>query len=45
MRTCRGCGVGPLTCLRHVLTELRQRCEVADIGDLLSLYLSKTAGG
>ena len=34
------CGVDPLTWLRHVLTELPQREEAADIGDLLPFNLS-----
>lgn len=40
MLTCRACGVDPLTWLRHVLTELPQREEAADIGDLLPFNLS-----
>ncbi|MBX5212595.1 IS66 family transposase [Rhizobium sp. NZLR11] len=43
MLTCRACGVDPLTWLRHVLTELPQREEAADIGDLLPFNLSKTS--
>ncbi|MFA1676764.1 transposase domain-containing protein, partial [Rhizobium mongolense] len=42
MLTCRACGVDPLTWLRHVLTELPQRDEAADIGDLLPFNFSKT---
>lgn len=41
MLTCRACGVDPLTWLRHVLTELPQREETADIGDLLPFNFSK----
>lgn len=43
MLTCRTCGVDPLTWLRHVLTELPQRDEAADIGDLLPFNFSKTS--
>lgn len=43
MLTCRACGVDPLTWLRHVLTELPQRNETADIGDLLPFNFSKTS--
>jgi transposase len=43
MLTCRACGVDPLTWLRHVLSELPQREEAADIGDLLPFNLSKTS--
>ncbi len=42
MLTCRACGVDPLIWLRHVLTELPQRGEATDIGDLLSFNFSKT---
>jgi hypothetical protein len=42
MLTCRACGVDPLSWLRHVLTELPQRDEAADIGDLLPFNYSKT---
>lgn len=40
--TCRACGVDPLSWLRHVLTELPQRDEAADIRDLLPFNYSKT---
>lgn len=43
MLTCRACGVDPLTWLRQVLTELPQREEAADIGDLLPFNLFKTS--
>jgi len=43
MLTCRACGVDPLTWLRHVLTELPQREEAADIGDLPPFNFSKTS--
>ena len=43
MLTCRACGVDPLAWLRHVLTELPQRTEAADIGDLLPINFSKNA--
>ncbi|MDL2410419.1 transposase domain-containing protein, partial [Rhizobium calliandrae] len=43
MLTCRACGVDPLAWLRHVLTELPQRDEAADIGDLLPINFSKTS--
>ncbi|MDD1501136.1 IS66 family transposase [Agrobacterium sp. CNPSo 3708] len=43
MLTCRACGIDPLTWLRHVLTELPQRDEAADIGDLLPFNFSKTS--
>jgi transposase len=42
MLTCRACGVDPLTLLPHMLTELPQRDEAADIGDLLPFNFSKT---
>jgi len=42
MLTCRACGVDPLAWLRHVLTELPQRGEAAEIGDLLPFNFSKT---
>jgi transposase len=42
MPTCRACGVDSLSWLRHVLTELPQRDEAADISDLLPLNYSKT---
>ena len=35
MLTCRACGVEPFAWLRHVLTELPQRPDNADIDDLL----------
>ncbi|HEY0121503.1 MAG TPA: transposase, partial [Rhizobium sp.] len=35
MLTCRACDVEPLAWLRHVLTELPQRPQDADIDDLL----------
>lgn len=35
MLTCRACGAEPLAWLRHVLTELPQRADDADITDLL----------
>jgi hypothetical protein len=35
MLTCRACGVDPLIWQRHVLAELPQRDDNADIGDLL----------
>ncbi len=41
MLTCRACGVEPLTWLRHVLTQLPQRHEAADIVDLLPFNFSK----
>lgn len=41
MLTCRACGVDPLTWLRHVLTELPQRGQAAEIGDLLPFNFSK----
>ncbi|MEF0944373.1 transposase domain-containing protein, partial [Rhizobium sp. BR 362] len=43
MLTCRACGVDPLTWLRQVLTELPQRDETADIGDLLPFNFSKNS--
>ncbi len=43
MLTCRACGVDPLTWLRYALTELPQRDETADIGDLLPLKFSKAS--
>ena len=42
MLTCRACGVEPLAWLRHVLTELPQRTEDADVGDLLPFNFPKT---
>ena len=41
MLTCRACGVEPLAWLRHVLTELPQRTEGADIDDLLPFNFPK----
>ncbi|MER9616980.1 transposase, partial [Mesorhizobium sp. M0207] len=41
MLTCRACGVEPLAWLRHVLTELPQRSEDADIYDLLPFNFAK----
>ncbi|MES0065191.1 transposase domain-containing protein, partial [Mesorhizobium sp. M0074] len=41
MLTCRACGVEPLAWLRHVLTELPQRNEDADIYDLLPFNFAK----
>ncbi|OMP69131.1 transposase domain-containing protein, partial [Agrobacterium tumefaciens] len=41
MLPCRACGVDPLSWLRHVLTELPQREETADIGDLLPFNFSR----
>jgi transposase len=43
MLTCRACGVDPLTWLRHVLTELPQREEAADISDLRPSNFSKNS--
>lgn len=43
MLTCRACGVEPLAWLRHVLTELPQRNEDADINDLLPFNFAKAA--
>jgi len=43
MLTCRACGVDPLIWLRHALTELPQRDDNADIGDLLQINFSKTS--
>ncbi|MCB5946121.1 transposase, partial [Acidocella sp. KAb 2-4] len=40
MLTCRACGVEPLAYLRHVLTELPQRADNADINDLLPFNLA-----
>ncbi len=42
MLTYRACGVDPLTWLSHVLTELPQRDEATEIGDLLPFNFSKT---
>jgi transposase len=42
MLTCRACGVEPLAWLRHVLTELPQRADSADITDLLPFNFPKT---
>ncbi|MFM0109448.1 transposase domain-containing protein [Paraburkholderia rhynchosiae] len=35
MLTCRACNVEPYTYLLHVLTQLPQRAQDADISDLL----------
>jgi hypothetical protein len=43
MLTCRACGVEPLACLRHVLTELPQRPHDADIDDLLPFNFERHA--
>ncbi|TIT11450.1 MAG: IS66 family transposase [Mesorhizobium sp.] len=43
MLTCRASRVEPLAWLRHVLTELPQRNENADIDDLLPFNLAKAA--
>jgi hypothetical protein len=43
MLTCRACGVDPLIWLRHALTELPQRDDNADIGDLLPINFPKTS--
>jgi transposase len=43
MLTCRACGIEPLAYLRHVLTELPQRADTADISDLLPFNFTKTA--
>jgi transposase len=43
MLTCRACGMEPLAYLRHVLTELPQRRDAADISDLLPFNFTKTA--
>ena len=43
MLTCRACGIEPLAYLRHVLTELPQRDDEADITDLLPFNYVKTA--
>ncbi|AYG70485.1 MULTISPECIES: IS66 family transposase [Rhizobium] len=43
MLTCRACGVEPLAYLRHVLTELPQRADDADISDLLPFNFPKAA--
>lgn len=45
MLTCRACGIDPLTWLRHVLTELPQRDEAADVVDLLPFNFSKNSAG
>ncbi|WP_028754842.1 transposase domain-containing protein, partial [Rhizobium leucaenae] len=42
MLTCRACGVDPLAWLRHVLTELPQRGEAAEIVDLLPFNFART---
>lgn len=41
MLTRRACGVDPLAWLRHVLIELPQRAEAAEIGDLLPFNFSR----
>ena len=41
MLTCRACGIEPLAYLRHVLTELPQRRDAADISDLLPFNFAK----
>ena len=41
MLTCRACAVEPLAYLRHVLTELPQRVDEADITDLLPFNVPK----
>ncbi|ANL31987.1 IS66 family insertion sequence transposase domain-containing protein (plasmid) [Rhizobium phaseoli] len=43
MLTCRACGVDPLAWLRNVLTELPQREEATEIGDLLPFNFSKNS--
>ncbi len=45
MLTCRACGVEPFAWLHHVLTELPQRPDNADIDDLLpfNIQLQKAA--
>jgi transposase len=43
MLTCRASRVEPLAWLRHVLTQLPQRADDADITDLLPFNFSKTA--
>ncbi|MND80700.1 Transposase IS66 family protein [compost metagenome] len=43
MLTCRACGVEPLAYLRHVLSELPQRADSADISDLLPFNFPKAA--
>lgn len=43
MLTCRACGIEPLAYLRHILTELPQRDDEADITDLLPFNYVKTA--
>lgn len=43
MLTCRACGVDPLTCLRHVLTELPERQEADDTRDLLPFSFYETS--
>ena len=42
MLTCRACGVEPLAYLRHILSELPQRTDNADISDLLPFNFPKT---
>ena len=43
MLTCRACGVEPLAYLRHILTELPQRDDGADIEDLLPFNFPKAS--
>ena len=43
MLTCRACGVEPLAYLRHVLSELPQRANNAEISDLLPFNFPKAA--
>ncbi|KQT01733.1 transposase [Rhizobium sp. Leaf391] len=43
MLTCRACGVAPFIWPRHVLTELPQRDENADIGDIMPFNFSKAS--
>lgn len=45
MLTCRACGIEPLAYLRHVLIELPQRGDTADISDLLSFNFAETNAG
>ena len=43
MLTCRACGVEPFAWLKHVLTELPQRSQDANIDDLLPFnFLERT---
>ena len=43
MLTCRACGIEPLAYLRHVLTQLPQRRDAADISDLLPFNFAKAS--